>query len=115
MPTDDAEDQFEHAIHNPFINVRPLMGEEIKDTQTHFGKGPKNWNHTDDKTYERVCEALYMHSEIDASEIIIKVDNGTVTLSGSVPDYHTKWAAEDCVADLPGVWEVKNELRSKRG
>lgn len=98
------------GIRNPYIDVEPFLTDEIKDTGLHFGKGPRGWKLGDDKIYERVCESLYQHHEVDASEIIVTVKDGTVTLSGKVPDRHMKWAAEDSVADVPGVWEINNEL-----
>jgi osmotically-inducible protein OsmY len=105
---------FNDSIHNPYIDLYPFMEEthEIKETGTHFGKGPKNYRPTDDLLYEKVCETLYLHPEVDASQIIIKVKDGEVTLSGRVPNREMKWEAENCVADLPGVSEVFNELRS---
>lgn len=113
MPREERDD-FNRAIHNPLVDVRPLMSEEIKDTTLHFGKGPKGWKLKDDEIYERVCDALYRHREIDASEIIVWVNDGVVTLSGKVPDREMKWEAENYVLDVSGVKDVHNEIQVQR-
>lgn len=76
-----------------------------------FGKGPKGWKRSDERLREEVCEALYRDTAIDASEIDVTVAEGTVTLSGTVDSRKVKRAAEDCVENLIGVHDVRNELR----
>lgn len=76
-----------------------------------FGKGPKGYKRSDDKIYDEVCDVLTTHYDIDASEIEVEVKDGTVTLTGTVEDRHTKRMAEDVVADMNGVQDVRNNLR----
>jgi hypothetical protein len=43
------------------------------------------------------------------------VNNGEVTLTGSVEDRQQKRLAEDAIENLPGVRDVNNQVRVKRG
>lgn len=87
---------------------------ERRERGPHFGKGPKGWKRSDDRIREEACEMLYRDSEIDASDIDIKVKDGTLTMSGTVDGRDMKRAAERCVENLSGVEDVHNELRIKR-
>jgi len=75
------------------------------------GRGPKGYRRSDDRITEDVNEALSQHPEIDASEIEVKVNNGEVTLSGTVSERQFKRMAEDVVERCPGVHDVRNEIR----
>ena len=78
------------------------------------GKGPKGYTRSDQRLTEHICERLTDDAHIDASEISVEVRNGEVTLTGSVPDRHTKWHAEDLVESCGGVTAVHNRLRVER-
>jgi len=80
----------------------------------HAGKGPKGYRRSDDRIQEDVNEALSQHSEIDASEIEVKVSNGEVTLSGTVTDRQSKRLAEDIAERCSGVQDVRNDIRVQR-
>jgi len=58
-----------------------------------------------------VSEELWRHSEIDASEIEIAVQNGEVTLTGKVENRHQKRLAEDIAERCSGVRDVHNQLK----
>ena len=79
----------------------------------HFGKGPKNWKRSDELIREDVCEALYESYDVDATDIEVKVEEGLVTLSGSVNSRFAKKEAELCIEYLRGVVDIKNELKIK--
>lgn len=78
---------------------------------SYFGKGPKGFKRSDERIKEEVSEALYRDNNVDASEIEVNVQNGEVTLSGTVENRHMKRLAEDCVENVSGVSDVRNELR----
>ena len=82
-----------------------------KSFQSHVGKGPKNWQRSDERIREEVCEALARHPEIDASDIDIAVQGGEVTLSGTVTDRQAKRLAEDVAEDVLGVKDVQVKIR----
>jgi BON domain-containing protein len=75
------------------------------------GRGPKNWQRSDDRIREDINERLTDHPEIDASEIEVQVKGGEVTLTGIVDERHTKRLAEDVAENVTGVREVHNQLR----
>ena len=77
------------------------------------GKGPKGYQRSDDRIREDVCERLTHHPEVDASEIDVKVNNGEVTLTGTVDERNAKRMAEDAVENVSGVREIHNQLRVK--
>jgi osmotically-inducible protein OsmY len=77
----------------------------------HYGKGPKGYKRSDERIRDDVNEALYLHDEIDASEIEVDVQNGEVTLRGMINSRHTKRMAEEAIEYLSGVKEVHNQLR----
>jgi hypothetical protein len=75
------------------------------------GRGPKGYRRTDERLHEDVCDCLTMHPDVDASEIVVIVAEGEVTLDGSVPERGMKREAEDTVEEISGVRQVHNRLR----
>lgn len=76
-----------------------------------FGVGPKGYQRSDERIKEDVCECLYAHHDIDASDIEVEVKEGTVSLSGSVDSRRTKRMIEDEIEHLPGIRDIANHLR----
>jgi hypothetical protein len=79
------------------------------------GRGPRNYQRSDERIREDVNECLTADPRIDASDIDVRVQNCEVTLSGTVDDRRTRRLAEEIIEDLPGVRDVKNELRVHQG
>jgi hypothetical protein len=75
------------------------------------GVGPKDYERTDERIRDDVCERLTEHDAIDASSIEVRVTAGVVLLSGDVPQRFMKHLAEDTVAEAVGVKDVENTLR----
>jgi hypothetical protein len=75
------------------------------------GRGPKGYTRTDERIREDVCDRLSWDDEVDATEIIVRVQNGEVTLEGRVETRHMKRRAEDIAEDVSGVSDVHNTLR----
>jgi hypothetical protein len=90
------------------------MGVPDEDRGPHYGKGPKGYKRSDERTREDVCDAIAHHGHVDASDVEVKVESGIVTLSGTVAQRHEKRALEHLVERCRGVHEVHNELRLKR-
>ena len=65
---------------------------------------------TDRQTQERVLAALDWEPSVDAALVGVAVDNGVVTLHGSVKTYHEKWEAERVTRGIYGVRAIANEL-----
>jgi osmotically-inducible protein OsmY len=78
---------------------------------SHRGRGPRGYRPSDERLREIICERLTDDPFIDASEISVSVDNGQVTVQGTVQVRQQKYAIEDLIADVPGVAELHNEIR----
>jgi osmotically-inducible protein OsmY len=57
-----------------------------------------------------LCERLRYDPEIDATDVIVTVESGRITLKGTVQDPRTRSEIED-VAEQIGVQDVQNNLR----
>jgi hypothetical protein len=79
----------------------------------HGGKGPQNYQRSDDRVRENISDRLTDDSFIDASDIEVTVDNCEVTLTGTVVSKDTKRRAEHISESVPGVKNVENRLRIK--
>lgn len=82
--------------------------------QNFYGKGPKGFKRSDERIKEDVSEMLTRHSEIDASDIEVEVNEGEVILKGETSDRRTKLLAEDLVEKCMGVKDVVNQIRIKK-
>ena len=51
---------------------------------------------------------------MDASDVVVTVQDGEVTLDGFVPTREQKRRAEECIEPLGGVRDVINQLRVTR-
>ena len=79
------------------------------------GIGPKGYKRSKDSIREDVCEALYRNPFLDASGIEVEVhDDGVVHLAGIVDSRNAKREAESCIENMPGVEDVKNDLKFKK-
>lgn len=76
------------------------------------GRGPRGYQRSDDRIKEEVCERLTQHGDIDAAGIEVIVQDGEVTISGSVDSRQAKRQAEDAVESVAGVRDVRNQLRT---
>ncbi len=75
------------------------------------GMGPSDYTGQDDWIYHQINQRLMAHGYLDASDIEVSVDEGIVTLTGSVDSRKAKRQAEDTVDSVLGVVDVNNELR----
>jgi osmotically-inducible protein OsmY len=89
-------------------------GRGMQCSGQHAGKGPKGYRRSDERITEEINDQLITHSEIDPSEIEVKVTQGEVTLTGTVDDRQAKRLAEDIAEHVAGVTEVQNQIRVQR-
>ena len=87
-----------------------VSGEQY-GTGRYTGRGPRNYQRSDERIREEVCERLAHHPDIDATDIDIRVQSGEVTLEGHVTDRWAKRWAEDVAEGIFGVKEVHNQIR----
>jgi hypothetical protein len=74
-------------------------------------RGPKNYQRSDERIREDICERLWHSASIDSSEVTVEVKEGEVTLEGTVPERRMKHLIEDVADGCAGVKEVHNRLR----
>ncbi|HET6583400.1 MAG TPA: BON domain-containing protein [Nannocystaceae bacterium] len=101
-----------HAGAHPY-DEDPMPHHDLRDPGTsgrYFGIGPKNYTRADERIFEEVCELL-SDADVDASEIDVRVENGEVTLEGSVHDRWSKREAENVACGARGVKDCHNRLR----
>jgi osmotically-inducible protein OsmY len=77
----------------------------------HRGRGPAGYTRSDERILEDACDALTEDWRVDGRQIQVTVENGELTLDGTVQSRAQKRRAEDCVEDLSGVRHVQNNLR----
>jgi osmotically-inducible protein OsmY len=68
---------------------------------------------TDNEIIENIQNILKWNENINPVNIRVDVENGMVTLSGSVSRSREKTRAEDIVSSAKGVVDVKNEIKVK--
>jgi hypothetical protein len=105
-PSQGAQDDWPQRSRGPEQHVH-------RGTGPHRGKGPLGYQRSDERIRELVSEALADDDRIDASQILVSVKDGEVTLSGVVDDRRTRREAEDCAAAIGGVRDVQIQLRVK--
>ncbi len=69
----------------------------------------------DKQLRQRVVDELDFDPAIDATNIGVAAENGVVTLSGHVPNYAQKWAAERAAWRAKGVKAIAEELQVRLG
>src|SRR5687767_1309106 len=74
------------------------------------GIGPRNFRRADERIHEEICVRLTENPWVDASDIEIRVEQGHVTLAGTVGDRQQRRLAEDVAAHVWGVEDVHNRL-----
>jgi osmotically-inducible protein OsmY len=84
-----------------------------RDERMNFrGRGPKNYTRSDERIKEDVNDRLSDDPFVDASEVEVTVNNGDVTLTGTVNGRSDKRRAEDLAESVSGVKNVENRIRT---
>lgn len=74
-------------------------------------RDPRGYRRADASIREEINECLARDGEIDAGRIRVNVDDGEVTLSGTVGARQERRLAEAMAQACLGVKEVRNKLR----
>lgn len=93
----------------------PRSRNEAERPGGHRGRGPRNILRSDERIADDLIERLTRDEEIDASEILVAVESGAVTLTGEVPERRMKHLAENLAAAVQGVRDVHNRLSVDKG
>jgi osmotically-inducible protein OsmY len=87
--------------------------DELRSGQ-HRGRGPRGYARSDDRIRDDVNDRLTDDPFVDASEIDVSVQNGEVTLGGTVDNRQAKRRAEDVAENISAVKHVQNNLRVRQ-
>jgi hypothetical protein len=81
----------------------------------HRGRGPRNYSRSDASIVDELIDRMTDHERLDATEILVNVENGVVTLTGEVPERRMKHLAEDIADAVRGVRDIENRIRVDNG
>ncbi len=90
------------------------LNRQARAHRSFVGVGPKGYKRSDERIEDEICEALARDKYIDASDIEVDVEDGIVTLSGSVTDRDDRLDAEVLVERVLGVEDIKNDIKVNR-
>jgi osmotically-inducible protein OsmY len=68
---------------------------------------------TDTQVHHDVLEELKWDSRVDETEVGVQVDNGVVTLTGTVASWAKRMAAQEAARRVIGVLDVANDIKVK--
>ncbi|KAA2237005.1 BON domain-containing protein [Salinarimonas soli] len=77
----------------------------------HRGRGPKGYRRSDERILEDVSDRLMEDPHVDARAIEVRVEEGEITLEGTVGSRWEKRHSEDIAEAVSGVSHVQNNLR----
>src|SRR3989337_248322 len=66
---------------------------------------------SDTQIHHDVLEELKWDSRVDETEVGVEVDNGVVTLTGTVTSWAKRMAAEEAAHRVSGVLDVANDVK----
>jgi hypothetical protein len=90
-------------------------GEAWAERGPFTGRGPRGFQRSDERIREEVCDRLWQHGGIDATDVEVTVKDAEVTLQGSVEDRGQRRVAEAMAESVWGVQQVQNLIRVGRG
>ncbi|MBB2919766.1 BON domain-containing protein [Cupriavidus alkaliphilus] len=76
--------------------------------------GPRGYQRSDDRIRDQICERLSYARGVDVSDVSVDVNEGVVSLTGTVRDRGQKYYIEDMADGTYGVKEVNNDIRVRR-
>ncbi len=78
------------------------------------GSAPKGHTRNDERLKEDISERIAHLAHVEASDVEVSVEDGSVTISGTVPDRQMRWDLEQLLDHVHGVKDVVNNLKVKR-
>jgi osmotically-inducible protein OsmY len=81
----------------------------------HPGRGAKRYRRLDERIRQDIADRLAEHPDVDRSACEVRVQDGEVTLTGTVDQERTKQLIGEVAAQVPGVKHVHNRLRLRAG
>ena len=99
------------GFHSQGYNQQGYNQQSYNREQRRLGRPPKGFQRSDERIKEEICEFILRTYWLDAENVVIEVQGGEVTLSGTVDDRQQKRALEDLSSDVLGVKDVHNQIR----
>jgi len=116
MVTDDRIeiDRFGRATSSMTMRYNPTLISQRSEWGSsrsgmmgpHRGRGPRGYKRSDDRIREDVSDRFSDDAYLDASSIDVTVNEGVVSLNGTVQDRSDRRRAEDLAMMVPGVQDV---------
>lgn len=88
-----------------------LFTAEVWERGPYRGLAPKGYSRSDERIREDICDELTRRSDIDPSRLTVRVENGDVTIEGTVRDLETRRLVDEVASRSVGIKQVHNELR----
>jgi hypothetical protein len=82
-------------------------------SSSHQQRGPKGYKRSDERLLDEICQRI-AQSDIDASDVTVQVQDGHVTLDGTIPHRRMKYELEEMADRVMGVSDIDNRLRMPR-
>jgi hypothetical protein len=109
---------FRSRMRNPYTGGQ-FMRDHYGASSSSWGKpnidysglGPKGFELSDQQIFEEVCHSLFLSPIVNASQLVVSVQNGVVYLKGIVGNRSMKKEAEKCVETVLGVKDIFNQLQ----
>ncbi len=115
LGVDSREEEWQTDPYLPAKELDSTYSDQgIPTNGPYTGAGPRNYQRSDERILDDVQERLTRHGQLDASDMIVRTENGDVTLEGTVATRRMKHLAEDIAASVPGVIDVHNDLKVQR-
>ncbi|MFN3522528.1 MAG: BON domain-containing protein [Phenylobacterium sp.] len=84
---------------------------DMDEARSHRGRGPSGYRRSDERISEDVHDRLTDDRWLDATDIVVKVEDREVTLDGTVRSRRDKRRAEEICEEVFAVAHVQNNLR----
>jgi hypothetical protein len=97
--------------HGPAWGYDRDQGRWVRDEPRRAGKPPKNYQRSDQRIFEELCELITRESDVDASDVEIHVAGGEITMKGYVRDRADKRELDALADRVLGVKDVHNQVR----
>src|SRR5205814_1762436 len=78
-------------------------------------RGPRGYQRSDERLREEIIDRLLQQEDINLEDIQVDVNDGIVTLSGTVDNRRTKHQIEDIIDGIWGVKDIANNLHLQGG
>lgn len=115
--TDGEAHNYKGSLYESY-NEYPQYGHNLDHRRPrhrdYAGFGPRGYKRSDARIEEELCELLARDHYIDASDIVVAVENGVVKLSGTVNQREDRVEAEMLAESVIGVEDIQNDISVRK-